>query len=62
MLRLPFEELCLHLPWHLYGHVVLYDYMFDDGRWYFKKLRLVIVASVAAVAAAVEGLDFMNNP
>ena len=41
---------------------MLYDYMFDDGRWYFKKLRLVIVASVAAVAAAVEGLDFMNNP
>lgn len=51
MLTLPFEELCLHLPWHLYGHVVLYNYMFDDGRWYFKKLRFVIVASIAAVAA-----------
>lgn len=65
MLRLPFEEFCLHLPWHLYGHVVLYNYIFDDGRWYFKKLRLVIVASVsavAAVAAAAEGLDFTNNP
>ena len=65
MLRLPFEEFCLHLPWHLYGHVVLYSYIFDDVRWYFKKLRLVIVASVsavAAVAAAAKGLDFTNNP